>query len=30
MGELVTWGMQEPEILNGFFALVFISECSNH
>lgn len=30
MGELVTWGMQKTEVLDGFFALVFTSECSNH
>lgn len=30
MGELVTWAMHKAEVLNGFSALVFTSECSNH
>ena len=30
MGHLVVWDMEKAEVLNDFFALVFISKCSSH
>jgi len=29
-GDLVTWNMEEAEVLNNFFATVFNSKCSSH